>query len=752
MKPLPTGRNPAFLLALSLGMTSLVQANAQTTIAALPTLGGPVVVVNSLSPNGLLTGYSQTANNDTHAFLFSSGVMTDLTPMNAFSQGISVNSSGQVAGDMFSEEFQIHAFQFSNGTVTDLGTLGGSFSLAAAINESGQVVGSSMTLDDFTFQAFLSHEGSMISLGTLGGSSSTAHAINASGQVVGESTIEFDIESHGFLGDGTNDLTDLGTLGGFYSAAYALNDLGVVVGESDTDSFETHAFIYTNGVMTDLGTLGGAYSSASAVNSAGQAIGVSTTSGDQSHGFIFSGGVLTDLGTLGGSYSEPLALDNLGRVVGYSALSNGSERAFLWQNGSMVDLNAVLPPNSGWVLLSADFINDFGRIVGTGLFNGVSRAFVMDLGSGNNPPVAAAGSDQNLECPTLATLDASASTDPDGDFLTYEWSANGVVLGTDVVLTVSFPVGTHTVTLKVSDPGGLSSEDTVSVVVVDTTAPSIVCPAALTLAVSGNCQAAVPDLTLQAAVGDGCTPDGSLIVTQDPPAGSVLALGQHSVTLTVVDASGNSANCSVAVSVGDNVSPTITSSPGTINLSVVANCQALVPDLSGLVTASDNCTPTDQLVVSQNPAAGTTLAIGSHTATVTVADAGGNVATVNVTLVVADDVAPDITSITASPCVLSPPNKQSVPVTVSVVATDGCDPSPVSQITSVTCNESEDAGDIQITGALTVSLVATKNSSGTTRVYTINVKCTDASGNVSTGTVTVSVPKSNGNSGGGKKP
>ena len=83
-----------------------------------------------------------------------------------------------------------------------------------------------------------------------------------------------------------------------------------------------------------------------------------------------------------------------------------------------------------------------------------------------------------------------------------------------------------------------------------------------------------------------------------------------------------------------------------------------------------------------------------------------------------------------------------MPVTVTVLATDNCDPAPASRIVSIAADEPVAAGDIQITGALTAQIVASKSSSGSERIYTITVRCTDAAGNSSTGTVLVRVPKS----------
>jgi probable HAF family extracellular repeat protein len=70
-------------------------------------------------------------------------------------------------------------------TMTDLGTLGGTFSSASAINELGQVTGVADTAGGASHAFRWTAAGGMRDLGTLGGTFSYASAINAPGQVTG---------------------------------------------------------------------------------------------------------------------------------------------------------------------------------------------------------------------------------------------------------------------------------------------------------------------------------------------------------------------------------------------------------------------------------------------------------------------------------------------------------------------------------------------------------------------------------------
>jgi parallel beta-helix repeat protein len=86
----------------------------------------------------------------------------------------------------------------------------------------------------------------------------------------------------------------------------------------------------------------------------------------------------------------------------------------------------------------------------------------------NQPPVANAGPDQTItdndrNGSEQVNLDGSASSDPDGSIVSFIWSEGGLEIGTGINPTVVLSIGTHLITLTVTDNGGLTNTDTVTI-------------------------------------------------------------------------------------------------------------------------------------------------------------------------------------------------------------------------------------------------------------------------------------------------
>lgn len=276
------------------------------------------------------------------AFLYREGGMRSVSPPNAFSsEAFGINDEGEVVGSYFAQE-ATHAFRLSSrGGFLDLGTLGGTMTVAVAINDRGQVAGwGRLPGSEIAIRSFL-YDGKMKELGTLGGST-VATAINNHGDIVG----------HFELIPGVPRL---------------------------------HAFLYQNGTMIDLGTLGGETSIAYDVNDRGQVVGAASTSSGARHAFLYENGKMRDLGSLGLA-AQALAINNKGQIVGQTLVRNlGDARAFIFDTGRMRDLNKMVDVSSGWVLLDAWDINDRGQIVAYGCKTDVGcRALRLDPVSPTN--------------------------------------------------------------------------------------------------------------------------------------------------------------------------------------------------------------------------------------------------------------------------------------------------------------------------------------------------------------------------------
>ncbi len=225
-----------------------------------------------------------------------------------------INNSGAVAGYAENttldpgctapQKYQFKPVVWSNGRVRQLPTGKDADGLAFAINELGNVVGSSGTCAPYNFiwgfyfaptHALLWQNGVATDLGNLGGvSNNLAHDINNLGQVVGGSDISGDLTSHAFLWTPGTKMLDLGTVDGdYFSFGLGINDAGQIVGVSANMDFSVvRAFVRQNGALVDLNSLVAGKNSlylmtACSINSMGEIIGIAVDPNTgETHGYL----------------------------------------------------------------------------------------------------------------------------------------------------------------------------------------------------------------------------------------------------------------------------------------------------------------------------------------------------------------------------------------------------------------------------------------------------------------------------------
>ena len=104
-------------------------------------------------------------------------------------------------------------------------------------------------------------------------------------------------------------------------------------------------------------------------------------------------------------------------------------------------------------------------------------------------------------------------------------------------------------------------------------------------------------------------------------------IGENTVTLTIADASGNTATCEAIVSVIDTINPIFVCAEDQNALITNSDGTYTLPDyvLSNEVSATDNCS--DNLMITQNPSAGTIISNGITIVSFETADDYGNIIT-----------------------------------------------------------------------------------------------------------------------------
>jgi hypothetical protein len=267
-------------------------------------------------------------------------------------------------------------------------------------------------------------------------------------------------------------------------------------------------------------------------------------------------------------------------------------------------------------------------------------------------------------------------------------------------------VGTYTINYSATDPSGNSATNTRTVYIVDTTPPVVALIGDNPLTNAVHTAFTDPGAT----AGDACA--GSLSVT---PVNTVnpSAVGTYTNSYTATDPSGNSATITRTVYIvpGENVAGCveITDSFTILVTNADANCEALMPDVTGTnyIQATDSCS--DSLTITQDPTNNAPLSLGANVVVIIVTDGSNNVAYSTNTIIVTDVTPPFVTLIGPNPL------------------TNECH--------AAFTDPGATAGDA-CTGSLIVATNSTVNTN-TAGTYTIQYSATDPSGNSATNTRTV---------------
>ena len=314
---------------------------------------------------------------------YTSYIVTDLGNLSGTSSTkvAGINGFGDIVGTSAN-----HAFLWSNGTMTDLGTLGGSVSMAYAINVQGVVVGESATASG-EMHAFVWQNGVMKDLG-VAGETSEARGINSGGDIVGVAYAK-NVRGGAVLWSGGQRrfIGDLGPSGSG-STAISINDKGEITGVSSgfsTNQGVVRGVIWLNGTISDLGALGGLHSTANAINAQALVVGWAEVANSSAAAFQWQNGKMSQLASLPGSVTsagngtQATAVNDSGVIVGSCVTFTGETHAVIWSNRKITDLNSMIR-QSGLTLTRAMGINRSGQIVveqQSNLDGPTTRAFLL---------------------------------------------------------------------------------------------------------------------------------------------------------------------------------------------------------------------------------------------------------------------------------------------------------------------------------------------------------------------------------------
>ncbi len=290
---------------------------------------------------------------------------------------VAVNELGQIAGTSSGTGGQ-RAVLWQRGTTTELGP-----GYATALNRRGQVLGLEYLSGSGTYRQHprIWHDGTTTDLAPAGAGWVSASAINANGEV----PMTYSTSPYGYHQEAASlwkddRLLGLGVPGGSgpHLSVSVINDHGLSAGTKlPMFGDDKYAFRCQEASCTRLAAAPGTGPySVTAANESGVIVG-----NRDNQPLRWQGDAVTVLpGGVGAVASSPQAVNECGDVVGWTQDAAGVKRATVWRQGKQVVLDVPGPAE-------ALAINDRGDIVGYSSASGQQRAFLwrngqaVDLGT-----------------------------------------------------------------------------------------------------------------------------------------------------------------------------------------------------------------------------------------------------------------------------------------------------------------------------------------------------------------------------------
>jgi hypothetical protein len=225
--------------------------------------------------------------------------------------------------------------------------------------------------------------------------------------------------------------------------------------------------------------------------------------------------------------------------------------------------------------------NGQAGLTAVGLQAGVFSAVATD-DNGCTASVSITVSSTDLIPPVLSAVDAEVAIGPEGNVFLTQQNLNVQVtdncgFGSFTTAPNEFncaQLGDHQVVITATDNSGNISRDTITVTIVDNSAPSLICPPSLAL-----CHENRQVMYQAPTASDNCLSlGGSFNLVAGLPIGSVFPVGSTTNTYSYTDANGNTGNCSFEITIFPEIVVSVDTVINDFNFQTIG---AVLIDVSG---------------------------------------------------------------------------------------------------------------------------------------------------------------------------